>query len=493
MRTLTSARRASYRHSWVPYRTTRAVATPRDVPIDPEIGNSPAIPAPLAPSDPQMELPEVQTTAKAPQTDYGGGKDFTSDTTKTTEEQESWQVNAKDNVVQQQGETTERKGQWLRKIKLTVYAQTGSSGSSGGDGKTGSGSGSQGGSARDDSTDAGGGSDNSPTAASGSSGASSKGQSEGIDLSQLRINFEVRKATSTTPDFFKAKVYNLSKPPGPNTVGKVKQYGRVQLAAGYGDNFGMIFDGTVLLYVIGKENPVDSYIEIHGGDGDELLNHGAVALNWPAGSTPSQRTKDMLSAANIPVGEVQTVKGEQKSVRAQSYVGMVDRGIRNNTNATQSDFFIENGKAYVIPWNGYRKGDIVELSPTTGLVGIPKVTPNGIEAQCLLNPKLRIGGLVKIASDLLSDVPFIPGAKDSFASPGTIPSPASGGQQYAAAATSPEGYYKIAFLNHFGDTRGNQWYSAIVGIASGKDGKILDSTYVGTAWTRSYQQPGTAG
>ena len=104
--------------------------------------------------------------------------------------------------------------------------------------------------------------------------------------------------------------------PVQNTVGKVKQYGRVQLAAGYDDNFGMIFDGTVLLYVIGKENPVDSYIEIHGGDGDELLNHGAVALNWPAGSTPSQRIKDMLSAANIPVGEVQTVKGEQKSVRA---------------------------------------------------------------------------------------------------------------------------------------------------------------------------------
>jgi hypothetical protein len=368
---------------------------------------------------------------------------YLSDTSKPTAEVESWQTNATDRVLAAQGQQQMRQGQWLRQIKLTVY----------GDGKS---------------------------------------DSSGLDLSQMRVNFSVRKTNYASPNLLKARVYNLSKPPGPNTVGKVKQYKRVQLAAGYlGENsLTMIFDGTVLLYIVGKENPVDSYVEILAGDADPALNHGFAALNWPAGSTPSQRTKDKLNAAKIPVGEVQPAKGEQKSIRAQSYIGMVDKGVRIETNATQSDFWMDDGKAYVIPWSGYRKGEIVELSPATGLVGIPKVTPNGIEALCLLNPKLRLGGLVHIKTDLLSDVPFVPGSKEAFAGPSFTPS-AEGGANftYAAAAVNPEGYYKIMLLDHYGDTRGNEWNSAITGVASGKNGELLEGTYPGTSLVRTREEP----
>src|SRR5215472_1865066 len=390
-------------------------------------------------------LPEVNVTAKPPTPPAQS----VSDTTKPTSTQESWQ-NAPPLTATGQPATIGG-GQWLRQIKLTVYAST------------------QGGNATD-----------------------------GLDLSQFRINFAVEKKTGFSPNVLKARVYNLSKPDGPNTVGKVRQYGRVQLAAGYlGEgNLGMIFDGDVILYIVGKENPTDSYLEIIAGDGDLTKNHGVAALTWPPGSTPSQRNTDMLKVGGYQIGQVVPAKGEQKAIRGVSYIGMVDRGIRANTNATQSDFFVDDGKAYIIPWSGYRAGDVVNLSPTTGLIGIPKVTPNGIEAQCLLNPKLRIGGLVKIDSQWLSDVPFLPGAKDPYTAPANAPLPTApgfaGGYPYSPASVSPTGIYKILMLTHAGDTRGNEWYSNIVGAIAGANGNIIMTANPGTALTRAFLPPGSA-
>ena len=338
-------------------------------------------------------------------------------------------------------------------------------------------------------------------AASSVSNANTSGESkapastDGIDLSLMRINFRLKKMDKFEPNFLEARIYNLS----PETIKKVRQYGRIQLAAGYeGENYGMIFDGTVIMYIVGKENPVDSYLDIKAADGDEV-NNAAVGLTWASGSTPEQRTKDMLNAAGLAVGKIDMGEaGKVKSLRSTSFIGTLENGLRVHTDATRSSFFIEDGKAYVISWASYRRNEIVELSPTTGLVGIPKVTPNGIEAQCLLNPKLRLNTLVKIESGpredgtyLLSDLPYYPGVEDVFTSGGGTGQIRAAGEvapkfRYNTSRTNQkEGIYKILLLEHHGDTRGNPWYSSMICAAAGQDGKILDAANAGTAYSRT--------
>jgi hypothetical protein len=369
-----------------------------------------------------------------------------SDLTKTTEEQDSWSKVATDRKLGGY--------QWLRLIKLMVYAGT------------------------------------------------SGGKGDGIDVSQMRIDFRLTKMINPSPNLLDAKVYNLA----PKTIEKIKQYHRVQLSAGHKTgNYGMIFDGTVVLYVVSKENPVDSFVQIIAGDGDVDLNSSIANLSFPPGTFPKQKVEAVLKQNNIPLGApVDMGKGQQKTLRYSHFLGSMNRLIRQETNATASDFFIDDGKAFVIPTVGYRKGEIVDLSPTTGLVGIPKVTPNGIEAICLLNAKLRLGGLFHIDSKLLSDVPWVPGGQP-MASVG--PS-APGGSRYesmgmgwqatgvvyskAAASLSPTGIYKILVLNHYGDTRGNPWYSELIGAAAGTDGELLKTGYSGSALDRSVFKPGGA-
>jgi hypothetical protein len=127
---------------------------------------------------------------------------------------------------------------------------------------------------------------------------------------------------------------------------------------------------------------------------------------------------------------------------------------------------------------------------------MPEVTEAGISIRCLLNSALRLGGLVKIDTGLLSGVPYTPGGENSISglsSGGTSPTQTtstSGDNNplrntiLNSAATSPQGVYKILLLTHSGDTRENPWYSDMVCIAFDETtGKILsipnDATFRG--------------
>jgi archaellin len=353
------------------------------------------------------------------------GSDFPSlsDLTRPTDFLEDWWHNATEKFVASQPGTTDVSGNklWLRKINLTVYDASG----------------------------------------------------EGVNLSNMRINFTVKKMTNASPNQLYARVYNLSK----KTQEKVRSFHRVQLSAGYRSQFGMIFDGTVVLYVQGKENTVDTYIDIFAGDAEEALNNGSVLLTLPAGTKPSQRIREGLQQNGVKIGTIDVGKGEQQSLRSSTYAGMLRDFIRDQTNATASDFFIDDGEAQVISREGYRPGEKVILKPTTGLIGLPQVTPQGIEAKCLLNPKLRLATQVEIQTDILSNVPYQPGTSEPFHSGQPLTNAASfgpqGQQQFQFAATSPTGTYKIILLEHTGDTRGTPWYSVMVCVAIGNDGKAI--------------------
>lgn len=296
--------------------------------------------------------------------------------------------------------------------------------------------------------------------------ASDKDKGAGLDLSNLRIDFRLTKQTNSAPNFLDAKVYNLA----PETMNKIRQFKKVKLSAGYKSNFGLIFDGNVVLYISGKENAVDSVVQIIAGDQDIKINNSVALLSFDAGALESDQLKAALQHAKHEVGEINTGTESQPTLRSSHYLGTVSNFIRRITNATDTDFYVDDGKAYVIPRSGYRKGEIVKLSPTTGLVGFPKVTPSGIEATCLLNPRLRIAGLVQIDTSLLSGVSFVPGSTDSapFSSSGSMQfGPTASAFSFQGASVDPKGQYKILLLSHHGDNRGNPWYSEMVCTATG--------------------------
>ncbi|WP_248322041.1 hypothetical protein [Caballeronia sp. Sq4a] len=282
--------------------------------------------------------------------------------------------------------------------------------------------------------------------------------SNGLDLSQLRFKFEVRQADTQAPNTLYVRIYNLA----PATVKAIQgEFTTITLQAGYEKgNFGIIFQGTIKQFVRGKERNVDSFLDIWAADGDEFYNFGMVNQTLAAGSTPKQIldsiTKQNADAGKLPYAtDVNGLVGgipAQALARGKVLFGMTRDYARDWAAKNGFRWSIQNGQAVLVPVTGYRPGEAVVLSSTTGLIGVPEATSDGVHARILLNPLVRIGCLVQIAQ---ADINTLTVKQLGLSYQG-LPS---------AAVTTAAGFYRVLVSEFIGDTRGQEWYCDLTCLA----------------------------
>jgi len=313
-------------------------------------------------------------------------------------------------------------------------------------------------------------------------GATGAGKSnKGRELSQLRITFNIKHQQAGTPATLWARVYNMS----PDTMAKVIQFGKVQVKAGYEyAAYGLVFEGKVIQYRRGKENPTDTYLEVHASDGDDRINRAVLLETFPEGSTDKTILDQAIKELGYEKNKVVTknlIEDLEKEITLRSNTKLIPvrdqlRELMNKHNAT---YFFQHGKIVVMKRDETLTEKAVVLSPKTGLIGLPQVTPQGIQAQCLLNPNIKVGSKVKIETAILSGVPFTPGTQVTVDKNNQIQgSPAGGikrewGTSLETAWTSPTGTYKVVFLEHQGDTRGDAWYCNMTCVALDDKGVVM--------------------
>lgn len=287
--------------------------------------------------------------------------------------------------------------------------------------------------------------------------------SPGLDLSEFRFTFRTTNSDAQTPNTLYVRVYNLS----PNTVAKIgTEYNAVTLQAGYENgNFGIIFSGTIKQTVTGKERNVDSYVDIWGADGDDFYNFAVISQSLQAGQTPEQVINALVGAASVNGGPPIKFAGDASGLIAGSAAGTataLSRGkvlfgmsrdyARDWTKKYGFRWSIQNGKFTLVQIDGYRPGEAVVLSSTTGLIGVPEATQEGVRVRALLNPLIRIGCLVQIAK---SDINQITTQQQGL----TFSTFAT------ASVATAAGFYRVMQAEFSGDARGNDWYVDLICLA----------------------------
>jgi hypothetical protein len=104
------------------------------------------------------------------------------------------------------------------------------------------------------------------------------------------------------------------------------------------------------------------------------------------------------------------------------------------------------------------------VSPTTGLIGTPEDTPDGINVRCLLNPLIKVGCPVQIAASDILTISSTNAVRSEFRD-GGIPFPSYGPSIYPATIQRGAGIYRVIVAEHEGDTRELDWYSDLVCLA----------------------------
>jgi hypothetical protein len=285
---------------------------------------------------------------------------------------------------------------------------------------------------------------------------------QGLDLSDFRFTFKTTNSDAQTPNTLHVRVYNLS----PQTVAKIgAEFNTVTLQAGYETgNFGIVFQGSIKQTATGRERNVDSYVDIWAADGDEWYNFSVINKSIAAGQTPEQTISAITGAASA--------NGTQPIKFAADTSGLIAGSVASTATALQRGkvlfgmsrdyardwaskygfrWSVQNGEFVLVPITGYRPGEAVVLSSTTGLIGVPEATQDGVRVRALLNPLIRIGCLVQIAKSDINQL--------TYQQQGLKYAPA------VATVVTAAGFYRVMTAEFSGDSRGNEWYVDIVCLA----------------------------
>lgn len=277
----------------------------------------------------------------------------------------------------------------------------------------------------------------------------------GLDFSQFRVTFSVRRGDQQTPNSVDCRIYNLST----QTQNQVKnEFDTIVLQAGYANNFGLIFRGDIKQIRSGRENAKDTYLDITAADGDEAYNFSYIRYTQAAGGNQDQSLAAFVNSfgGDITQGYKPTFQSNG-CVRGQVFYGATKDELREFASQNDCTWSIQEGKLTIIPLTSYIPGAIPVLSPTTGLIGQPEQIQNGISMRVLLNPGLKIGQLVKLDSSVTIN-------QLRFGLDGQ--SQGSNGLLQTSIKSSADGTYYVMRADHSGDSRGGPWYTDLICLAT---------------------------
>jgi hypothetical protein len=298
--------------------------------------------------------------------------------------------------------------------------------------------------------------------------------SQYLDLSNLQFTFIVKRGDTQTPNTAHIMVYNVSRETEQMLAGApTSEFQNVTLIAGYQSNYGIIFSGNIRYVRTGHENTTDSFIEIVAADGDSAYNFAIVNTTLAAGSTPAQQIavcQQAFAQVNPTVngGYVSGSLPGSALPRGKVLFGMARDHMRTIANTTQSSWSIQDGALQVVQQLDALPNTAVEVNSATGMIGFPQKTIQGLQVRVLLNPSIKIGALIKINN---ADINTFAYQVDYASSPGTgaFPSSDAFDKLFQQLRTDADGIYQVLWTEHFGDTRGNDWYSDIIAIARSAD------------------------
>lgn len=323
-------------------------------------------------------------------------------------------------------------------------------------------------------------------------------QQGSIDLSNLRIRFNIVHMTNQMPATLQARIFNLSRDTALKMInmktiptgqpvsrgggsGADQTAAKITLQAGYEGNFGIVFKGDLIQAKAGRESPTDTFVDLFCGDGDWAHVWGKINRTLAAGYTPHDVNgvfQDTLSQYGQTVGDLPSDVPAQAAPRGKVMYGMARDYQRDLAQTYQLTAFPRYGNLEWLPQSAYRPGDTVIVNSNTGMIGTPQQTQYGVSVQTLLNPSIGPGTLIRIANRDIARAQAVA----TISKEGTF-----GNTQLTKSLNTPEedadGSYKVLGVDHEGDTRGNEWYTRAECVSTNYSAKgVVVPVEYGTAW-----------
>jgi len=241
-------------------------------------------------------------------------------------------------------------------------------------------------------------------------------------LPPFRVAFDGEKSIFAGLNKISIDVYNLS-PKNRDRIFKDKEnrkeYFQVILSVGYENTQNdIIFKGDIFqAYTEKKDNDYITKIICESG-GFDYKNSFTSKTITNQSQVMDQLLNDMPNTqkGSIDINPVFIA-------RAKVLVGATSDILQQEIGLNQS-WFIDDEKLFILKENQIIDSVAVVINADTGLLTVPTRANQLVEAQTIMNPAIRLGGLVQLVSEESKNL---------------------------------NGFYKVEVVKYKGDFRGNEW------------------------------------
>jgi hypothetical protein len=275
----------------------------------------------------------------------------------------------------------------------------------------------------------------------------SNSSGEALTIEELDILFNINKTLLGFPARGRIDIFNLSE----NNIQKItKKYTDVELFAGYEGKVALIFRGNVMNFAKNHVGPTSVFTLIVKSS-TAAWEGSTFTKTYRAGTTPATIINEVVrSFGGVIPGQVLTSPDWVPSLADVTYTGSSRRVMDQLARDYNFDWNIVEGEVIVTPRNQalLDKPPYV-VTPTTGLIGSPVLTEQGVDFRLLLNPAILLGRQIEMRSE--------------FAELG------QSNLEFRKVRNTADGIYKVMDIRLVGGTRTLDWYTDVISWGTTND------------------------
>jgi hypothetical protein len=262
-----------------------------------------------------------------------------------------------------------------------------------------------------------------------------------LDVSQLHCQFSLTVTMITAPQWSTVKIYNLS----PETENTIIQEGyTIIIEAGYiGTQYGQIYQGEIVQCLRDKPDAATYTLTLVCMNAQQFQTYGALIGTLTRGQNARSQIGYIASANSVPtqLGKLTSDFSQTQLTRGKSYFGKANKYLRQLAQSENAAYYLENGQVNFIKMTDLPTDEVVDLTPNTGLIGVPAQNNYGATIKMLLNPAIKIGSIVHVDNSLIANQEYNQGS--------------------AIYQLDQSGLYRVIQYNIEADSRGQAWYTTV--------------------------------
>lgn len=270
---------------------------------------------------------------------------------------------------------------------------------------------------------------------------------EQLEIRDLRVSFELTKTLLGYPNRGVVEVYNLAE----EDIQRITQkFSTLRLFAGYAERVKQVFEANVKNFYKARSNP-DSIFTFITSSGSRAWDSSVFSKTYNAGTSANTIIEEVGNSFDGVQLGARVSNPEWPTLLANgTFSGSSSRVMDQLSREYNFDWAIDQQELNIVP-RGFALEDLplVEITPDTGLIGSPTLTELGADFRVLMNPDLVPGRRVQMRADFVQL--------------------GQSGTEFRRVRTTADGIYKIMETRHIGDSRGQDWYTDIIGWRVGDE------------------------